>query len=325
MTLLHRLAILIILVLSHFNDVRAQFAPPAGQPGSTAIYKDSSIIVGWATSCTVQPGWQDASNTSLGYAAAGDSSMATGPAGTNGTVSLGDGGCAIVTFNFPIYNGPGFDFCVFENAFDDLFLELAFVEVSSDGVNYFRFPATSYTQDSTQTSSFGYTDATKIDNLAGKYRVNYGTPYDLELLSNVPGLDVNAITHIKICDVVGSVNSTYATFDQYGNKVNDPWPTPFPSSGFDLDAVGAIHLATGIQEFRNSNVRIYPNPTADFIEVRDIGYVTITDVNGRVVYAAWNDYNTTPIRTQDWPNGLYFLVVQNSFRVKSGKLIVQHD
>jgi hypothetical protein len=155
--------------------------------------------------------------------------------------------------------------------------------------------------------------------------VNYGTPYDLELLSNVPGLDVNAITHIKICDVVGSVNSTYATFDQYGNKVNDPWPTPFPSSGFDLDAVGAIHLATGIQEFRNSNVRIYPNPTADFIEVRDIGYVTITDVNGRVVYAAWNDYNTTPIRTQDWPNGLYFLVVQNSFRVKSGKLIVQHD
>lgn len=309
----------------HFYDVHAQFAPPAGQPGSTAIYKDSSIIVGWASSCTVQLGWQDASNTSLGYAAAGDSSMATGPAGTNGTVSLGDGGCAIVTFNFPIYNGPGFDFCVFENAFDDLFLELASVEVSSDGVNYFRFPVTSYTQDSVQTSSFGYTDATKIDNLAGKYRVNYGTPFDLELLANIPGLNVNAITHIKICDVVGSINSTYATYDQYGNIVNDPWPTPFPSSGFDLDAVGAIHLATGIQELQDSIVIVFPNPAASFVQVSEVGYVTITDVNGRVVYSAWNKNDAAVIATENWPNGLYYLSVQNSSGLKTCKLMVQHD
>ncbi len=323
--MLQRIVLSISLLFVHFYDVHAQFAPPAGQPGSTAIYKDSSIIVGWASSCTVQLGWQDASNTSLGYAAAGDSSMATGPAGTNGTVSLGDGGCAIVTFNFPIYNGPGFDFCVFENAFDDLFLELASVEVSSDGVNYFRFPVTSYTQDSVQTSSFGYTDATKIDNLAGKYRVNYGTPFDLELLANIPGLNVNAITHIKICDVVGSINSTYATYDQYGNIVNDPWPTPFPSSGFDLDAVGAIHLATGIQELQDSIVIVFPNPAASFVQVSEVGYVTITDVNGRVVYSAWNKNDAAVIATENWPNGLYYLSVQNSSGLKTCKLMVQHE
>lgn len=323
--MLQRFILSVLLLLVHFYDVQAQFAPPAGQPGSTAIYKDSSIIVGWASSCTVQLGWQDASNTSLGYAAAGDSSMATGPAGTNGTVSLGDGGYAIVSFNFPVYNGPGFDFCVFENAFDDLFLELAFVEVSSDGVNYFRFPATSYTQDSAQTSSFGYTDATKIDNLAGKYRVNYGTPFDLELLSNIPGLEVNAITHIKICDVIGSINTMYATYDQYGNMVNDPWPTPFPSSGFDLDAVGAIHLATGIKELQNSIVSVFPNPAASFVQVQEVGYVTITDVNGRVVYSAWNENDAAVITTENWPNGLYYLSVQNSSGLKTCKLMVQHD
>ena len=45
------------------------------------------------------------------------------------------------------------------------FLELDFVEVSSDGVNYFRFPATSYTDTTVQTGSFGSTDATKINKI----------------------------------------------------------------------------------------------------------------------------------------------------------------
>ena len=58
---------------------------------------------------------------------------------------------ATVTFASPIYNGEGPDFAVFENGFDIddeydptgvlHFLELAFVEVSSDGENFFRFPA----------------------------------------------------------------------------------------------------------------------------------------------------------------------------------------
>ena len=89
------------------------------------------------------------------------------------------------------------------------------MEVSSDGVNYFRFPATSYTDTTVQTGSFGSTDATKINNLAGKYRALYGTPFDLEELKNENGLDVNNITHIKIIDVVGSIQNQYASRDQY--------------------------------------------------------------------------------------------------------------
>ena len=45
-------------------------------------------------------------------------------------VSLGDGGYAVVTFDKPITNGPGYDFAVFENGLNDSFLELAFVVVS---------------------------------------------------------------------------------------------------------------------------------------------------------------------------------------------------
>lgn len=240
----------------------AQFAPPAGISGTTAIHKDSSVFVSWATGCTVNRGWQDISNTSAGLATIGDSSNALGMADGLSVVSLGDGGSATLTFDNPVTNGPGWDFAVFENSFLQTFLELAFVEVSSDGVNYFRFPSVSLTQDTVQVNSFGSVDATKINNLAGKYVALFGTPFDLDEMINIPGLDVMHITHIRVVDVVGSVDEMFATYDSQGHKVNDPWPTPFPSSGFDLDAVGVIHQSTtSIQEQSNfSNIQVFPNP-----------------------------------------------------------------
>ncbi|MGL5888754.1 MAG: T9SS type A sorting domain-containing protein, partial [Bacteroidia bacterium] len=261
--------VLLICLLNIFG-LNAQFAPPAGVPGTTAIYKDSSVFTSWATGCTVVRGYQDVSNTSLGFAAAGDSSMALGIAGSNGIVSLGDGGVATLTFAQPITNGPGWDFAVFENSFDGLFLELAFVEVSSDGINFFRFPAVSNTQDTAQLGSFGLLDATKLNNLAGKYQALFGTPFDLDELENTPGLDVNAVTHVRVIDAVGSILPQYATYDNNGNAINDPWTTPFIGSGFDLDAVGVIHQLTGTNPDYFSSVaalNIYPQPATDQITV----------------------------------------------------------
>ena len=83
---------------------------------------------------------------------------------SSGVVSLGDGGYGILTFDEPIDNGLGWDFAVFENSFSDDFLELAFVEVSSDGINFFRFPATSLTQDIVQVGGFGNIDANELDH-----------------------------------------------------------------------------------------------------------------------------------------------------------------
>ena len=229
------------IFLLFWNTGNSQFAPAAGEPGSTAIWKDSSIFKTWASGADIIRGPLKIGDDTLGYASAGEESFATGPALSNGLVSLGDGGQAILTFPFSIKNGPGFDFAVFENSFDDTFLELAFVEVSSDGVNFVRFPSHSLTDTTIQTNTFGTTDATKINNLAGKYRGSYGTPFDLQELAGNTNLNINAITHVKIIDVVGSVNKQYAKRDSYNNMINDPWPTPFPNGGFDLDAIGVIH------------------------------------------------------------------------------------
>ena len=230
-------SLITLAILFSVNLSFGQFAPPAGQTGSTAVHRDSSIIVGWAATCQLSRGPQDISNTGLGLTVTGSANSATGKSGTNGVVSLGDGGSAVLQFNSPIMNGAGWDFAVYENSFNDSFLELAFVEVSSDGVHFFRFPPTSNTQDTMQIDGFGFIDARKINNLAGKYRGTFGTPFDLEELKNEQGLDVNNITHVKIIDVVGCIKDTFATYDFHGNKINDPWPTPFEPGGFDLDAV----------------------------------------------------------------------------------------
>lgn len=296
----------------------AQFPPPAEQTGSTAIFKDSSVIVGWATGCKIIRGWQNIADTTLGKADAGDSSMATGAAGTNGIVSLGDGGSAILTFDHPIINGNSWDFAVFENSFSDSFLELAFVEVSSDGVNFFRFPSTSLTDTNIQIASFGELDATKINNLAGKYRVFFGTPFDLQELSEIPGLDVNNITHIKITDVVGSIDKDYATYDAFNHKINDPWPTAFGSSGFDLDAVGVINQnASSVSENSKNNFIVYPNPVSDIVYIKSENsgvhkYLSLYNCNGMLLLESVLSNQLECIDLSVFPAGLYILKIKDS-------------
>lgn len=241
------------LFVLHTNNVFSQpgpFAPAAGQVGSTAIYKDSSIIKGWATGIELYRGWVNIADTSVYFngsnkASFGYPSLALGQAQGNSydVVSLGDGGIATLTFDRPIINGPGSDFVVFENGFTDTFLELAFVEVSSDGQRFVRFPSVSLTQTSTQVGGFGTIDPTYIHNFAGKYCQGYGTPFDLNDIIDSSDIDLNNIRFVRIIDVVGNIDNTYATYDSQGNKVNDPWPTPFHSCGFDLDAVGIIYSA----------------------------------------------------------------------------------
>ena len=212
----------------------------AGTAGSSAIHYTDPSFIDWATGCEVTRGYQSIA-AKTAYATYGTASDAIGTA-DNAIVSLGDAGSAVLTFDKAVTNGLGYDFAVFENSFSSTFLELAFVEVSSDGTNYFRFDAVSETPTTTQVGSFGNVDPTCLNNLAGKYQAYYGTPFDLgELAGKSPLLDVNSVTHVRIVDAVGSITSDYCTYDSRGNIVNDPWPTAFASGGFDLDAVGVIH------------------------------------------------------------------------------------
>lgn len=315
-------AILIYLLLA-FNCFGQTYSPAGGQVGSTAIHKTDASFVAWATGVLVTRGYKKISDPSLGYASAGQPSNAIGaPVGS--IVSLGDRGEAVVTFNLPIINGSGFDFAVFENG-NIGYLELALVKVSSDGINYFDFPTHSQTQTNTQIGTFGTPQANFLNNLAGKYDGTYGTPFDLSEIPDNALLDKNNITHIKIIDVVGNLDSLYATYDSFGNAINDSFPTPFDSGGFDLQAVGVIHEKTlDVADFDLELFTMYPNPADDimFLNTNEETVIVIYDVFGRII-KSYPKANYNSIVVSDLNSGTYFIEVSIDNRKNRKKLIIK--
>jgi len=190
----------------------------------------------------------------LGPAFSGDSQN-----GSLSVKSLGDNGSITLTFPWLITDGPGPDFAVFENAFSESFLELAYVEVSSDGDHFFRFPTHTLGKDPIDT--YARTNATESNaygNLAGKHLQGFGTPFDLRELAGTPGLDTRRVTHVRIIDILGDGSNQ----DSYGNPIYDPSPT-WGSGGFDLDAIGVL----------NARIEISTDPTAPLPDIP--GYTTI--------------------------------------------------
>ena len=326
MSILNFLKYPLIMVLLFVCGVCAHGQGPfcgiMGTEGCTAVKYDDPRIVAWATGCEVVFGPINIRNrpdSIVTFAHSGDSAI--GPAWTNTVyhvVPLGDGGYATLTFDEPIHNVNGYDLAVFENSFDDYFLELAFVEVSSDGERFVRFPATSLTQTETQVGGIGQLDATYINNLAGKYRGGWGTPFDLEELRDSTGIDIDNITHVRVVDVVGSIDPQYGSYDAYGHIINDPFPTNSYSTGFDLDAVAVLGEPSSISAPQHSVIKsVYPNPAGERVTVMfdpaklqsGSQTVAIYDISGRCMMEQQVPAGSVSvsISTERLRNGIYIV------------------
>lgn len=294
------------------------YAPAANVEGSSAMHADSSVFIHWADQAYIVRGWLNIADTSLGLASVGDSNSCISSAGSNGVVSLGDGGIAILQFDGIIYNGSGNDFAIFENSFSDEYLELAKVEVSSDGINYFAFPSVSLTQTDSQIGPFGLLDPTNINNLAGKYRALYGTPFDLDELANIEGLNIDQVSHVKLIDVIGAISGENISEDMEGNNINDPYPTEFPSSGFDLDALGIIHWSqsNSISEQVINEDNIFPNPFSEMLIIKvkePVKEIKIYNSFGQLILQSMaNSEGEWRIDSSNWREGLYIIHIDNS-------------
>ena len=303
-----------------FDPEHGPFCGAAGTEGSTAIAANSTAIVAWATGVELTRGPQNITNPDGPRAGFGGDTNAIGMATMDNTmdaVSLGDGGSALVTFARPIRNGEGFDFAVYENAFGDGSLELAFVEVSTDGQRFVRFPATCLTQSETQLGNAGQSDPTNLNNLAGKYRIGFGTPFDLEELSDSTGINIDSIVYVRIVDVVGSIDPQYGTYDAFGHIINDPWPTPFESSGFDLTGVAVMHERTDVEGIDNVAAAIksvWPNPTSDYVNVGVSHAVeaVLYDLSGRRVASFVLNEGSNRLDLRALRNGVYMLRAEGS-------------
>ena len=163
--------------------------------------------------------------------------------GSLDVVTLGEGGSLTLGFDTPITDGPGADFIVFENAFmvglDSVcYAELAFVEVSSNGIDFARFPL-SYVGPQSALGPFGALVPGSWAGFAGTTPVHAhastrpdidprdparagGDAFDLAVLRDHPlaklgRLNPFRITHVRLVDVVDGKHR-----DTKGRLIRDP-------------------------------------------------------------------------------------------------------
>jgi hypothetical protein len=161
--------------------------------------------------------------------------------------------------------------------------------------------------------AFSGADAKNYHNLAGKYIFNYGTPFNLEELKDSTGIDINNINFVRIIDVKGAV-SNLGSKDINGNYINDPWPTPFPSAGFDFDAVGVINQKDGMsfEETKRNEFSVYPNPAKLGSPISLMGFglnqIKIHKANGESSAVFYNQNEQVVF----YQSGLYIIEVNTS-------------
>lgn len=169
------------------------------------------------------------------------------------------GGPGILTLGFDrtITNGDGADFAAFENGFisnystgagsvaGQMFAELGFVEVSTNGTDFARFPSQYLNDPPTGSTNYLTQDVSNMYNLAGKhanaYGKSWGTPFDLDDLVDhelvLAGLvDLDEINFVRIVDIPGDGTWT----DSDGRPIYDAWVT-WGSGGMDFEALGVIN------------------------------------------------------------------------------------
>ncbi len=172
--------------------------------------------------------------------------------------TLGVGGEATLGFDVTIVDGPGCDLIVAENAFLtgglDVFAEAVFVEVSSDGANFARFPSR-YVGPATSPGPYGTRPHGSFSGLAGQTPVlagsaqapnadprdvveSGGDAFDLADLASHPLVaqrlvDLRAIRFVRLVDVRSGLD-----LDSNGTPILDAG-----AGSADVDAVIAIHVA----------------------------------------------------------------------------------
>ena len=198
-------------------------------PIDAAIPSNSPLFTEWADQI-------DASRTF--FAPRGSTTIS--PTGVN---SLGDLDATQISAGDPVGYENGFAY----GSPNGLFAELAYVEVSSNGVDFARFPSISTNvAPVTGSGAFAGFDMSNVYNLAGKHAGGFGTPFNLDDLLTDPlvaggSVDLTNIQFVKLVDIPG--NGSY--LDSQGNPILDNWLTT-GSGGFDFrlpvgQGVGVLH------------------------------------------------------------------------------------
>jgi len=246
------IALILVLTVGGAIAAQAQFVD-SGQLNPEFSRTDGTLVA-WASQVVASVrGPQNYLDLAAGLASYGVETDILGAAGT--PFSLGDGGSVTVAFDVEIANGAGPDLVVFENGFvwNGVYMELGFVEVSSNGTDFARLP--SICRQDSVVGPWDTSDPALFYNLAGNYVG--GTGFDLQdlVVAGEPlvlsgAVDLQHIVFVRVVDVIGDLTGN-ATQDYFGHPVADPYPSSGAGSGMDVTGIAVIN--TGAVPVENTS------------------------------------------------------------------------
>ena len=133
-----------------------------------------------------------------------------------------------------------------------------------------------------------------------------GSNYGFRTFPGVETCDTNVVTEYY--------GFTFKCFEDDSFTLYDP-------SGEDCEYL-LTHL--GNEELKESSIRLYPNPSTDFITVdaKVNGSLEITDNLGRSVFKAAHS-NSSSIDIRIYPPGLYYLKLTSNKTAEIKKFIIE--
>ncbi|WP_374460270.1 T9SS type A sorting domain-containing protein [Chryseobacterium taeanense] len=119
--------------------------------------------------------------------------------------------------------------------------------------------------------------------------------------------------------MIGSINSGAISTDNFTHSVGEIYVIPTDPEQANSGTMGLLYQTVlqvlGVSELEKDNVKIYPNPTADFIYVKlnsksKIEGVEIYDLSGKLVFKTKLDSEQLDLRQLQ--QGTYMIVFKNS-------------
>lgn len=119
--------------------------------------------------------------------------------------------------------------------------------------------------------------------------------------------------------VIGNINSGAVSADNFTHSVGEIYVIPTDPDQNNSGTMGMLYQTVlqvlGVSELEKETVKIYPNPTSDFVYVKlnsksKIEGAEIYDLSGKLVLTTKLESEKLDLR--NLPHGIYMIVFRNS-------------
>jgi len=119
--------------------------------------------------------------------------------------------------------------------------------------------------------------------------------------------------------VIGSINSGAVSADNFTHSVGEIYVIPTDPDKTNSGTMGMFYQSVlqvlGVTELEKDNVKIYPNPTADFVHIKlnsksKIEDAQIYDLSGKLIIQA--NLESEKLDLRSLPQGVYMIIFKNS-------------